>query len=474
MTAHATELRGKQITLVGFGVESAALARFAANEGAASITVTDTRSEEQLTGMLASVADLSVPVRLVAGGNPPEAWADADVIFVSPGISPGFEIKLPGIAEAAERGAIISNHTQLLFERSPAPIIGITGSAGKTTTTTLVGEMLQAQGGRRVLVGGNLGVPLINEIGSLTPQDVVVLEISEVQLARLHSSPHIGVITNVTPDHLDRYGTFERYVEAKRQMVRFMQPDDYALLNLDNAPSRDAAQVTKAHVLHFSRLQQVEAGADVRDGAFWLRLPGHAPARICGIDETPLLGAHNVENILAASLAASLAGAQPETLAQIIREFQGVRNRLEFVRERRGVRYYNDSIATSPSRALAGLRTFDAPILLIAGGKNKQLPWEEFAAQIVRRVRVMTVMGVSTPFILEAIEAARAATPPQEVRLEEVVQVPSVEAAVEVMAQAARPGEVVLLSPGCASHDMFVNFEERGKRFIDAVMALGE
>ncbi len=151
-----------------------------------------------------------------------------------------------------------------------------------------------------------------------------------------------------------------------------------------------------------------------------------------------------------------------------------MRNRLEFVRERRGVRYYNDSIATSPSRALAGLRTFDAPILLIAGGKNKQLPWEEFAAQIVRRVRVMTVMGVSTPFILEAIEAARAATPPQEVRLEEVVQVPSVEAAVEVMAQAARPGEVVLLSPGCASHDMFVNFEERGKRFIDAVMALGE
>src|SRR6185437_3689813 len=204
-------------------------------------------------------ADLPVPVRLVAGGNPPEAWADADVIFVSPGISPGFEIKLPGITEAAARGAIISNHTQLLFERSPAPIIGITGSAGKTTTTTLVGEMLAAQdtpqeanpvsgvsvspatrrtqGGRRVLVGGNLGVPLINEIGSLTPDDVVVLEISEVQLARLHSSPHIGAITNITPDHYDRYGTFERYVQAKRQMVSFMQPTDYAILNADNAPA---------------------------------------------------------------------------------------------------------------------------------------------------------------------------------------------------------------------------------------------
>jgi UDP-N-acetylmuramoylalanine--D-glutamate ligase len=474
MDSHATELRGKRVCLVGFGVESAALARFAAREGAAAITVTDTRSAAQLAGMRATVADLSVPVKLVAGGNPPEAWADADVIFVSPGITPGFEIKIPGIAEAAARGAIISNHTQLLFERCPASIVGITGSSGKTTTTTLVGEMLQRQGGRRVLVGGNLGVPLINEIGSLTPADVVVLEISEVQLARLSRSPHVGAITNITPDHFDRYGTFERYVAAKQRMVRFMQPADYAILNAENAPARACAQVTRGQVLYFSGARQVEHGADVSEGAFWLRLPDRAPVRLCGTDETPLLGRHNGENILAASLAAALMGAEPPALVEVIRTFSGVQNRLEFVREWHGVRFYNDSIATSPSRALAGLRTFSAPILLIAGGKNKQLPWDEIAAEIVRRVRVMTVMGVSASYIQEAVEAARRATPSPEARLERIVPVASVEEATQTLAEAARPGEVVLLSPGCASHDMFVNFEERGRRFAEAVRALPE
>ncbi len=474
MEPYATELRGKRICLVGFGVESAALARFAVQEGAAALTVTDTRSAEQLAGMLATVADLSVPVRLVAGGNPPEAWADADVIFVSPGITPGFEIKIPGIAAAAARGAIISNHTQLLFERCPAPIVGITGSSGKTTTTTLVGAMLHQQGGRRVLVGGNLGVPLINEIGSLTPADVVVLEISEVQLARLTRSPHVGAITNITPDHFDRYGTFERYIEAKRRMVRFMQPTDYAILNAENAPARDCANVTQGQVLYFSDVRPVDQGADVTDGAFWLRLPGRAPVRLCGTDETPLLGQHNVQNILTASLAAALMGAEPAALVEVIRSFSGVQNRLEFVRDWHGVRFYNDSIATSPSRALAGLRTFAAPILLIAGGKNKQLPWDELAAQIVRRVRVLTVMGVSAGYIQEAVAAARQATPAGEVRLEQIVPVSSVEEATAVLAEVAHPGEVVLLSPGCASHDMFVNFEERGRRFADAVRALKE
>jgi UDP-N-acetylmuramoylalanine--D-glutamate ligase len=474
MAPHATELRGKRVALIGFGVESAALARFAAQEGATAITATDTRSAAQLAGMMASVADLSVPVHLVAGGNPPEAWADADVIFVSPGITPGFTIGIPGIAEAAARGAIISNHTQLLFERSPAPILGITGSAGKTTTTTLLGAMLTAQGGRRVLTGGNMGVPLINEIGTLTADDVVVLEISEVQLARLHASPHVGAITNITPDHFDRYGTFERYIEAKRRMVQFMGPGDFALLNADNAPSRDSAAFTQGQVLLFSSQHPVDLGADVTDGAFWLRLPDRAPTRIGAITETPLLGRHNLENILVASMAAALMGATPEVLAATIRDFRGVHDRLEFVREWHGVRFYNDSIATSPGRALAGLRTFQAPILLIAGGKNKQLPWDELATEIVRRVRVLTVMGVSAPFILAAIEQAQTDVPAAEQRLERVAQVASVEEATQVLAQAAQPGEVVLLSPGCASHDMFVNFEERGRRFADTVRALAD
>ena len=319
-----------------------------------------------------------------------------------------------------------------------------------------------------------MGVPLINEIGALTPDDVVVLEISEVQLARLTRSPHVGAITNITPDHFDRYGTFERYVEAKRRMVQFMQPSDYAILNADNAPSRESAAATQGQVLLFSSQHQVEVGADATDGGFWLRLPEQAPVRICGVEETPLLGRHNVENILVASIAAALMGATPESLAEVISTFNGVHDRLEFVREWHGVRFYNDSIATSPGRALAGLRTFDAPILLIAGGKNKQLPWDEIAAQIVRKVRVMTVMGVSATFIEDAITQAQAMTPAAEHRLERVERVASVEEATRLLAEAAQPGEVVLLSPGCASHDMFVNFEERGRRFAETVRALPE
>ncbi|HKD74647.1 MAG TPA: UDP-N-acetylmuramoyl-L-alanine--D-glutamate ligase, partial [Ktedonobacterales bacterium] len=406
----------------------------------------------------------------------PVAWADADVIFVSPGITPGFAIRIPGIAEAAARGAIISNHTQLLFERSPAPIAGVTGSAGKTTTTTLLGEMLQTSfaddASRRVYVGGNMGIPLINEVALITADDVVVLELSEVQLARLHASPHIGVITNITPDHYDRYPTFEEYVRAKRQIVRDMRPGDYAILNADNIPASESAAETVAHALYFSRTQPIERGADIREGAFWLRLPDSAPIRLCGIGETRLPGNHNHENILAASLAAYLAGATPKAIAQVIRTFGGVANRIEFVAERGGVRYYNDSIATSPNRALAALRTFDEPILLIAGGKDKNLPWEEIASEIVRRVRVIAVLGVSAPKILDAIAVAQTEVPAVEQRLKRIERVASVEEAVRVLAASAQPGEVVLLSPGCASHDMFSGFEERGERFAQAVRSL--
>lgn len=471
---HATGLRGKRVALIGLGIESMALARFAAGEGAASIAATDNRSAEAVAANLAALADLPVPVSMLAGGFQEAAWAEADVIFVSPGITPGFEIRVPGIAEAASRGAIISNHTQLLFERCPAPIIGITGSSGKTTTTTIVGEMLHAQSGRRVLVGGNIGVPLINEVGSLTPADVLVMELSEVQLARLHASPHVGAITNITPDHLDRYGTFERYIQAKRQIVRDMTPSDYAILNLENEPSRASAAETRGQVLHFSSQRQVEFGADVTDGGIWLRLPDRAPVRVCGADETPLLGMHNVENILVACIVTGLMGVEPETMAGVIRSFRGVHDRLEFVREWRGVRFYDDSIATSPSRAMAGLRAFATPLLLVAGGKNKDLPWDDFAAQIVRRVRAVTVMGVSSDFILAALAAAQAAIPPAEQQLQEVIRVASIEEAVSKLAALAASGDTVLLSPGCASHDMFTNYEDRGRRFAAAVHALPE
>ncbi len=488
-----TTLRGNIITLVGLGKESVALARFADAEGANAIYVTDTQPAERLAGPLAELADLTTPVRYFLGGNDPAAWREAAIIFVSPGISPGFVIKLPGIAEAEQRGAIISNHTQLFFERCPAPIIGITGSSGKTTTTNVIHEMLQASNNvarphgptpRRVWMGGNMGVPLINAIGDITSADIVVLEISEVQLARLHASPHIGVITNITPDHLDRYGSFEEYIRAKRQIVRDMHSTDYAILNLDNEPSRASAHETTATPLYFSRTQPVTQGADIRDDAFWLRLPGRAPERICGVAEMRLIGPHNEENMLAAAIASAVAGADTTAIATVIRAFAGVAHRLQHVAERRGVRYYDDSIATSPTRMMAALRTFGTAsassrqtdgmpsVLLIAGGKDKDLPWEEAAAAIVRTVRVVAVLGVSAPKILSAIASAQSRIPIAEQQLERVEQVSTIEAAVSTLATAARPGDVVLLSPGCTSHDMFHGYEERGKHFSDAVANL--
>lgn len=467
----ATVLHGKHIALVGFGKESIALARFAAMAGAASITATDSSSAEKLAPALAAVSDLPVPVRLLAGATNPSAWETADVIFVSPGITPGFTINLPGIAEAAERGAIISNHTQLLFEYAPVPIVAITGSAGKTTTTTLLGEMLQRQGGRHVYVGGNMGIPLINEVAKMAPEDIIVLEISEVQLARLHASPHIGAITNITPDHYDRYPTFADYVRAKRQIARDMQPTDFAILNQDNAPSRESQAETAAQCLFVSQREQVQMGADVRDGAFWLHLPGQPSVRLAALGDTKLPGTHNIENILFASVAAALVGAAPEAITEAICTFTGVQHRIQFIAEKQGVSYYSDSIATAPNRMIAALRSFSDPILLIAGGKDKNLPWDEAASEIVRRVRVIAVLGVSAPIILEAIAQAQQQIPIAEQMLERIEQVATIEAATQTLMQSAHSGEVVLLSPGCASHDMFSGYEERGQRFIDTVLA---
>jgi UDP-N-acetylmuramoylalanine--D-glutamate ligase len=472
MESHQTELRGKRIALIGFGKENAALARFAATEGAASIVATDTRDANELQPLLAEVADLSIPFELHDKGNHPDAWADADVIFISPGITPGFSVKLPGIMAATERGAIISNHTQLLFERALAPIIGITGSAGKTTTTTLTGEILQAQGGRKVYVGGNMGVPLINEIAHMHPDDLIVLEISEVQLARLHASPHIGAILNIIPDHFDRYPSFSEYVRAKRQIVRNMRSQDYAVLNLDDPPSYGSRNETIAQTFFVSTSQVLDYGAWLADDAFWLRIPGQDAVRICGIEETRLPGSHNRANILFASLVSALAGATLETISQTIREFRGVSQRIEFVRELNGVRYYSDSIATTPNRMSAALHSFNEPILLILGGKDKDLPWSEGARDIVRRVRVATVLGASAPLILDALAQARNDVPSSEHVLERIEQVDSIEAATRVLAAEARPGEIVLLSPGCTSHDMFTNYQERGQRFIATVNAL--
>ncbi len=467
-----TELKDKHIAIIGLGIEGVAIAQFAAEQGAASIAITDMASAEKLKKYTDTLDHLSAPIQYYFGGNHNKVWLNKDILFVSPGITPGFAITLPGISEAEQQGAKISNHTQLFLEWCPAQVIGVTGSSGKTTTTTLLGAMLQRGLHCNVYVGGNLGSSLLNQVTGMTEEDVVVLELSEVQLARLTVSPHIGIITNITPDHLDRYGSFERYIEAKRQLVRFMGNNDYAIFNAGNIPSQESAAYTAAKPLYFSAAYSDTAQAYAHNNALWIHLEHEEPQRFCDFEEITLPGAHNRENILAAALAAYLVGADIHTLRETIRAFGGVRHRLEFVKEWRGVKFYDDSIATSPQRALAAVRAFSQPKLMILGGKNKDLPWEDFAEIIVRNVRAVALLGASQPYIDMCIRAAQNRTAKDEQVLETIIYVDSIESAVSELAAIARPGDVALLSPGCASHDMFHDYAERAQHFIDAVQKL--
>jgi len=457
--------RGQRVTVVGLAREGVALVRFLVAAGAR-VTVSDARDPERLAPSLAAIADLSVCLSL--GGHDDAAFADADWVFVSPGVPPD----LPPLAAARKRGVRISSATELFFQLCPAPIVGITGSSGKTTTTTLIGEMLKAQGTRPVFVGGNIGRPLLDDLPAITAEALVVMELSSFQLEPMRQSPHMAVLTNVTPNHLDRHGTMERYIAAKQQILRYQSPADFAVLNADDPVSAASREVGAGQPLFFSRRWSVEVGADLEDGWFICKRPGGPPERVCLAMEARIPGAHNQENVLAAIAACGALGVPVAVMAQVVRDFPGVPHRLQLVAERAGVRYYNDSIATAPERTLAALRVFAAPVLLIAGGRDKHLPWEELAERIVQQVRVLLLIGEAMPLIIAAVEQAQRRVPLVEQRLARVERCASLEEAVTLAADLAVPGDIVLLSPGCASYDQFQDFEERGQRFIAAVQAL--
>ncbi|RLC69157.1 MAG: UDP-N-acetylmuramoyl-L-alanine--D-glutamate ligase, partial [Chloroflexi bacterium] len=301
-----------------------------------------------------------------------------DVVFVSPGVP----LEIPFLVEARRRGVPLSSETRLFVELCPAPIVGITGSSGKTTTTTLVGEMLRASG-QTTWVGGNIGCPLIEHLPEIAPTDRVVMELSSFQLEFFAPwageegrgiSPAIAAVLNISPNHLDRHPSMAAYVAAKKQILLHQRADDVAVLGFDNAEARALAGECRGEVLFFSQREVVAQGAFLRDEVVTLRL-GEDEQPVCAVSEIKLLGRHNVDNVLAACTLAGVAGADVEAMAAVATTFSGVEHRLELVRELNGVRWYNDSIATSPERMVAALRSFDAPIVLLAGGRDKHLPW---------------------------------------------------------------------------------------------------
>ncbi|TAJ19589.1 MAG: UDP-N-acetylmuramoyl-L-alanine--D-glutamate ligase [Dehalococcoidia bacterium] len=452
-------LRGARVTVIGLGIEGIDLVRFLAAEGAR-VTVSDMRTADQLQEALRAIEGCDATPSL--GANRVEDVIEAEAVFVSQGVPS----TLPAMTAARERGIPMSSMLQLFLERCPAPVTGITGSSGKTTTTSLTGAMLHASG-QDYVVGGNIGVGLLSLLPEITPTTRVVAEMSHSQLERVNSSPHVACVTNVTPNHLDRY-SWDAYIELKRNIVRHQRPGDIAVLNHDDDISRSFADSTPARIVQTSRFEPIPGdGAVLHDGILFRVLGGKREPIVQRTDVT-LRGDHNIENLLLAMAVASQIGCSAADCATTARTFTGVLHRLEPVETVRGVLWVNDSIATTPERTLAGLRAYREPLVLIVGGRDKYLPNGEMAAEAVRRCRAVVAFGESGDLYAEAVrEAAVAAGSDLPVR-----RVDSVEDAVAAASTLAREGDVVLFSPAGTSFDRYRNFEERGEAFRVAVRSL--
>ena len=470
-------LERQRVTVVGLAREGTALARFLAERGAV-VTVTDQKPRKALKAQMETLEDLPIGYQL---GGHPEAVFKADIIFLSPGVP----FDGPLAEEARRRGIPLSNETRLFTRLCPAPIVGITGSSGKTTTTALVGEMLKGSHPGQVWVGGNIGRPLIGHLAEIGPDDRVVMELSSFQLELFGPwetagdggeplfnpagwSPPVAAILNITPNHLDRHHTMDAYTAAKRAIIAYQKADDVAVLGFDNAVTRELARQCPGQVRFFGtsgwQAEGLEGWGALLDGeTITVRIGGEAQ-RVCQTGALHLRGRHNLENVLAACAIASAAGASLEAIRAAATTFEGLPHRLEMIRELNGVRFYNDSIATSPERAMAALCSFDEPIVLLAGGRDKHLPWDDFAWLTRQKARHVIIFGEATPTIQHAMQSAPGDC--------QVHLAATMEVATELAAGLAQPGDVVLLSPGGTSFDAFQDFEERGERFKELVRGL--
>ena len=443
-------LREKTVAVIGIGVSNTPLIRLLLQNGI-SVTACDKRSRTDL-GELA--------VELEAGGAKLQLGSDylegldQDVIFRTPGMRPD----VPQLLAAREKGSVITSEMEVFFDVCPCSIIAVTGSDGKTTTTTMIAELLRVSG-RTVHVGGNIGKPLLVEAGDMDPTDSVVLELSSFQLMTMTKSPHICVVTNLSPNHLDMHKGMEEYVASKENIFLHQSAGDVAVFNLDNDITREQSGRALGEVRMFSRRSTVENGVYLR-GEEIVRCCDGAETVVMTTADIKLPGIHNVENYMAA-IAALEGLVDDETIRTFAREFGGVEHRIELVRTLDGVRYYNDSIASSPTRTIAGLRSFKEKLILIAGGYDKNIPFDELGPEVVERVKVLVLCGATADKIRAAVEAA----PGYEAGKPVIVTASNLTEAAEAARAHAVEGDVVTLSPACASFDQFPNFMARGKAF---------
>jgi UDP-N-acetylmuramoylalanine--D-glutamate ligase len=446
------DLNGKRVLVVGLGKSGVASALFLKAHGAR-VTVSDTKSGDELRDEIPVLLDHGITVE--TGGHGERTFHGQDLIVVSPGVP----VDAPPLVQARTLGETVIGEIELASQFLPGPIVAITGSNGKTTTTALTGEIMTATG-FPALVGGNIGTPAISLVERALPETVIVLEVSSFQLETIQSfRPKVAVVLNVTPDHLDRHRTFEVYADAKARIFDNQQASDFAVLNADDPTCVAMAARTRAQIFWFSRQKEVQQGAWVRDGNIFFR-DASGQKEILQVSEIPLKGAHNLENVLAAVCAGVLMGCAPERIRQAVRDFKAVEHRLEFVATVRGVDYYNDSKATNVDASIKALESFPANIHLILGGKDKGSDYTVLNDLLRQRVKRVYTIGAAAAKIESQIKGV------------EIVHAETLENAIRKANAAAQPGDVVLLAPACASFDQFKNYEQRGKVFKDVVRGL--
>lgn len=441
----------RRVLIIGIARQGIALARYLAAQGA-DVTLNDRRSAEELAATRQALADL--PVSWALGGHPLSLLDGIEIVCISGGVP----LTLPIVEEAQRRGLPLSNDTQIFLESVPCKVIGITGSAGKTTTTTLVGRMAQACHPYPVWVGGNIGQPLVEQLNEIQHRHLVVLELSSFQLELTTLSPQVSAVLNITPNHLDRHGTMAAYTAAKARILDFQGPQDTAVLNHQDPGSAELASRVHGRLTWFG-LERPPAGqaGTFLNGNALCYTDGQSEAQLFDQECIQLRGTHNLLNVLAACAIAISAGLPAEKLVSGVLGFGGVPHRLELVRTWREVRWYNDSIATAPERTIAAIHSFREPLVLMLGGRDKNLPWESLASLVCQRVGKVVVFGEATEKILAALQAADCTA--------RIVCTDGLKAAVAAAAELAQPGDVVLFSPGGTSFDEFVDFEQRGERF---------
>lgn len=452
-------LSNKKVAIIGLGVSNLPMLDYLHNLGA-NVSVFDKKSEENFEPEIINKIK-EYNFKIYTGENNLDNLVGFDIIFRSPSCRPD----KPEIIKEVNKGAILTSEIEMVLKLAPCKIIGVTGSDGKTTTTSLIYAILK-DAGYNCFLGGNIGIPLFTEIKNMTPNDIVVLEMSSFQLMNMEVSPNISVITNIAPNHLDIHKSYEEYIDSKKNIFKYQKENDILVLNYDNEITNKFAKEANGNVIYFSSKNKLDNGVIYDDGLIKMCKDG-VRRHVLASKDMKLRGVHNCENACAA-IAATASLVDVESQIKTIKDFSGVEHRLELVRSINGVNWYNDSIGTSPSRTIAGLNSFDEKIVLIAGGYDKHLDYTPIAKPIVDNVSKLILMGATADKIHDAVVKELTA----EQKSMPIYHCSTLKETVELANQIAEKGEIVLFSPASASFDLFKNFAERGNKFKELVNEL--